>query len=174
MTSRDIEKKRQSDRRYYLLNKEKVNNRSVARRKIMKSYYAEYHKTYDPIYRDKNRIRINKQQRERHSIRRENDICYRMAHSLRSRLYKICRLKWLSKMNGTLEYIWCEKDFLIKYIESKFLEWMSWDNRSEWHIDHIIPLSSFNLAEESEIYKAMNYMNLQPLWASDNIKKSNR
>lgn len=114
------------------------------------------------------------QQRIRHANRYKLDLWYKLAHSLRARLYKICNLKWCSKKNRTLEYVWCTKEFLVKYIESKFLEWMSWENRSDWHIDHIIPISSFNLEIESEIHKAMNFTNLQPLWATDNIKKSNR
>jgi hypothetical protein len=49
---------------------------------------------------------------------------------------------------------------------------MSWENRDEWHIDHIIPLSSAN--SEEELYKLCHYTNLQPLWAEENIKKSNK
>jgi hypothetical protein len=49
---------------------------------------------------------------------------------------------------------------------------MSWDNYGKWHIDHIIPLSSAN--NEDEVYKLCHHTNLQPLWAEDNLKKSNK
>jgi hypothetical protein len=49
---------------------------------------------------------------------------------------------------------------------------MSWENRSEWHIDHIVPLSSAK--SEAEIIFLNHYSNLQPLWAKDNIQKSNK
>ena len=65
-----------------------------------------------------------------------------------------------------------KKQILKEHLELQFVDGMSWDNRSEWHIDHIIPLSSAKTDEE--IYKLCHYTNLQPLWAEDNLKKSNK
>lgn len=48
---------------------------------------------------------------------------------------------------------------------------MSWDNRSKWHVDHIIPIS---LAQnKEEVILLSHYLNLRPMWAKDNIVKSN-
>jgi len=44
----------------------------------------------------------------------------------------------------------------------------------EWHIDHIRPCSSFNFINEEEQKACFHYSNLQPLWAEDNIKKSDK
>jgi len=60
-------------------------------------------------------------------------------------------------------------DELNIYLEQKFKNNMSWENYGEWHIDHIIPLSSAKT--EKEIYELCHYTNLQPLWAEDNLKK---
>lgn len=49
---------------------------------------------------------------------------------------------------------------------------MTWENRNEWHIDHITPLSSAKT--EEELYKLCHYTNLQPLWAEENLKKGNK
>ncbi len=59
-----------------------------------------------------------------------------------------------------------------KYIEDKFIEGMSFENHGEWHLDHIIPLSSVNT--EEEVIKLNHYTNFQPLWSKDNLKKGNK
>jgi hypothetical protein len=50
---------------------------------------------------------------------------------------------------------------------------MTWQNYgSAWHIDHILPLSSYDLADPNQQREAFHYTNLQPLWAHDNMAKS--
>ena len=41
-------------------------------------------------------------------------------------------------------------------------------------LDHIKPVSSFNLNNEDELQECFNYKNLQPLWREDNRRKSNK
>ena len=68
----------------------------------------------------------------------------------------------------------CELSFLKKHIESKFTEKMTWNNHGEWHIDHIIPCSSFDLRNPIEQKICFNWRNLQPMWATENLEKSNK
>ena len=49
---------------------------------------------------------------------------------------------------------------------------MDWDNASKWHIDHIIPISAFDLADPLEQRMAFHYTNVQPMWAAANLRKS--
>lgn len=76
-------------------------------------------------------------------------------------------------INGKV-YIGSSVDQLRQHLESKFVEGMGWNNRQLWHIDHTIPLSSFNLSDPVQLARACHYTNLQPLWARDNIIKSDR
>lgn len=85
------------------------------------------------------------------------------------------RLSHLLKANGRSKrverYLGCTIDQLRKHIEDQFSEGMSWDNRSQWHIDHIIPVCRFDHNKEREIMKCWHYSNLRPLWAHLNLKK---
>jgi hypothetical protein len=64
---------------------------------------------------------------------------------------------------------------LKKHLEGLFTEGMSWENYGKWHIDHIIPISSFTITNVNcgDFKTCWSLNNLQPLWAMDNIKKSN-
>ena len=65
---------------------------------------------------------------------------------------------------------------LVRHIESQFTDGMSWDNRGEWHIDHIRPVVSFNFDSTGhpDFKKCWALNNLQPLWAKDNMSKNDK
>ena len=73
------------------------------------------------------------------------------------------------KTNEVLGYSALE---LKEHIEKQFIDGMSWDNWGEWHIDHIKPVSKFDKSEKISIINSLD--NLQPLWAKDNLTKSNK
>jgi hypothetical protein len=64
---------------------------------------------------------------------------------------------------------------LKKHLESKFENGMNWIefNAGNIHIDHIKPQSMFNLQNINEVKECWSLKNLQPLWAEDNLIKSN-
>ena len=108
--------------------------------------------------------------------RRKTDIHFRLRGVLSSRLRKAMKNNGTKKSKKTIELIGCSIIFLKSYLESKFKYGMNWENYGiyGWHIDHIIPCSSFNLAIEKEQKRCFHYTNLQPLWAKDNLSKSNK
>lgn len=91
---------------------------------------------------------------------------------LRHRLRRF--IKGAPSQQGFSELVGCSYLELRKLIESKFTEGMTWKNWSVngWHIDHIKPLSKFDLTGLEQLKEACSYKNLQPLWAKDNLKKS--
>lgn len=76
---------------------------------------------------------------------------------------------WESLVGYTLED-------LKRHLENQFKDGMSWENYGKWHIDHIKPKSSFKFqsTENEEFKRCWSLDNLQPLWAKDNLIKSNK
>lgn len=117
----------------------------------------------------------NKHKRCAYQSRRyRDDVQRRMACVLRSRLSHA--VKRSIKSGSAVRDLGCSMDEFIKYIESKFLDGMSWSNygHKTWHIDHVVPLSSFDLADPDQLKKACHYTNLQPMWAADNLSKGSK
>ncbi len=93
-----------------------------------------------------------------------------MKCNLRSRTSKAFKAKGYSKNTKTQKMLGVDWEVCKAHIERQFTKGMNWDNYGEWHIDHIIPLASAN--NEKELMKLCYYRNLQPLWAEDNLNKS--
>jgi hypothetical protein len=112
--------------------------------------------------------------RKKEHIRLQTDVQYRLAKTLRSRLGKL--IKGQCKTASAVRDLGCSIPELILYIESKFNPGMTWDNWSftGWHIDHIMPLCSFDLTDREQLLRAIHYTNLQPLWALENLAKNGR
>lgn len=106
-----------------------------------------------------------------------NDPRYKRECKLRIRLRNLVKNNISGKTykgNSYNKFIGCTVNQLVKYLESKFTENMSWKNHGEWHIDHIEPCTIFNLLDEKEQQRCFHYTNLQPLWGIDNIKKGKK
>lgn len=124
----------------------------------MKIYYRN-----NPTKRTK---RTKEQGRERY---RKNKVNYNFSRQIRKSLNGSKNgSSWESLVNYNLLD-------LKNHLESLFLDGMSWDNYGKWHIDHIIPQDSFNITSSKciDFKKCWSLSNLQPLWAKDNILKSN-
>lgn len=67
-------------------------------------------------------------------------------------------------------------DVLKDHLEKQFLPGMSWENYGAWHIDHIVPLSSFEISsrDDPKLRLAWCLSNLRPIWAKDNLIKNAR
>jgi len=86
--------------------------------------------------------------------------CKHRHKSLATKFYTICRNGLLGKEEIAFEWL-CGNSIINvrKYLEEKFAEKMTWENYGDWHIDHIRPVSSFDLLQNKEIRKCWHYTN---------------
>ena len=123
-------------------------------------------------YYQDNKEKINAQRRPYQRNKRKIDVNYKIAKNLRLRLYHALNHNF--KSGSAVRDLGCSISGLKLHLESKFQPDMTWDNYGEWHIDHIKPLSKFDLTDRDQLLEACHYTNLQPLWAEENLKKGNR
>ena len=99
-----------------------------------------------------------------------NDINFRLAHNLRNRLRKAL-LKQVTRKNDTTEaLLGISYSEFKNYIEFLMSDEMKWNNIE---LDHVRPLSSFDLKDIEQLKEASHYSNIQPLLAKDNRIRSN-
>ncbi len=162
------QKNKNKKAQYRLLNKEKIKQYHHIR-------YLKNTKTilmHNKIWSDANIDKIYQHRR----IRRKLDINYKIGLILRCRLNSA--IKNNKKAGSAVRDLGCSIDFFKKHIELQFTEGMGWDNwgrgNNKWHLDHILPLSMWGLTNREQFLVACNYQNYQPLWAKDNLSKSNK
>ena len=141
----------------------------LAQRKI----YYESNRNAE-IERSKRYIKDNQEdvaaRRRRNAARRRStDPLYRVVEALRKRVREA--VKGHCKSARTLQLLGCSVERLREHISKQFKPGMSWENYGKWHIDHIRPCASFNLASGAQQRQCFHYTNLQPLWALENILK---
>lgn len=158
--------------KYHSIQEKKEASRSQARVRYNSNpkKYIEISKAKSIKYRSKILNRLKE--------RNKNDLNFRLKQRIRNRIVKILKLNNYRKKDETLNYLGCSVNQYKDYLQSKFELNMTWDNYGRtvdsWNIDHIIPLSKFDLSKDEEKYKAFNYTNTQPMWASLNSSKGNR
>jgi hypothetical protein len=120
-------------------------------------------------YKKEYRTRRNKLDRERY----RTDNQFKLSLLMAGRLNKI--IKRGARSQQTAEIIGTSHQNFLDWIEFQFAESMNWRNYgSIWQFDHVIPLSSFDLTNEEELRKAMNWMNIRPCLKLKNAQKHNK
>lgn len=154
--------------------KEKNKKRFQEYRQKNPEKFKDYAKKHNNKWRNENRERYLQKKRENNKLAYRNNLQYKLGNLLRTRIWTALKIQGLQKNNSTMELTGCSKEELIEHLESQFSEGMTWENWSlnGWHIDHIRPISSFDLSDPAQVKECFHYSNLQPLWAIDNLKKS--
>lgn len=149
---------------YYQANRERILARIRTDSGRKQAYDREYHRRT----REKNRTRRQAYQRKYRS-----DATRRLAHNLRNRLSKFIRKR--SGRASTEGLLGCTFEEFRCHIETQFLRGMNWKNYgSNWHIDHIIPVTAFDLGNPEHVRRCFHFSNLRPLLARENLRKGNR
>jgi hypothetical protein len=160
----NLDKSKEYHKQYWLENKEKL--------KIYKrDYYLENKKEINSKsykYNLNNKLNRNKREKEK---RKENTL-YRLIGDIRSLIGISIRNKNYNKKSKTYEILGCSYEEFKIHLESQFTEGMTWENKGQWHMDHIYPVS--RATDEDHLIRLNHYTNFQPMWAVDNIKKSNK
>ena len=157
---------KEHNKEYYKKNKDKIKEYY----KKNKDKINENKKEYDKEYYKENKDKIIERQKEYIKNRKLSDPLFKMKCNLRTRTSQAFKNKGYSKNTKTQEMLGVDWEIAKKHIERQFTKGMNWSNQGDWHIDHIIPLSSANT--EERLKKLCHYTNLQPLWAVDNLIKS--
>jgi hypothetical protein len=152
-------------KKYRENNKEKI--------KDINKRHRENNKEYNKKYKNINRKKLS----EKCKIRRQTDSLYKLRGYIRNMINKLLKSKNFRKKSKNEIILGCTYQEFKSYLESKFEDWMNWDNygnpkdgifelNKSWDIDHIIPTAS--AINEEEIIKLNHYTNLQPLCSYTN------
>ena len=104
---------------------------------------------------------------------KKNDIIYKICGNLANRIYEEFKEKNI-KRTLTYSEFFCNYEIFKIHLSNQFKDGITYNNYGNWEVDHILPISSFNLYDIEEAKKCFNYKNLQPLWKEENLKKSNK
>jgi hypothetical protein len=167
-------------KKYYEENKETC----LQRQSDYRAQNYDVVRSRDRKYKENNRVSLRVKQKEYYLANREDrvryageyvrkrlstDPLYRLCHTVRRRISLAIASQGYTKNSRTSDMLGCDWLQLKAHIERGFTDGMNWDNRSKWHIDHIMPLAS--AGSEDELIALCHYKNLQPLWAFDNLSK---
>jgi hypothetical protein len=140
------------------------------RRKMKLDEIGEGNKKCSGCFKIKSSERFRHNRLKCKDCERDEPIC-KFKRNVRSRIY--IALKQNKEMR-TVKYLGCTSseylEWLLTYDEKYTLE----NRGTEWHIDHVIPLSKFNLEDKEEQLIAFNWRNTMPLAAKENLSKNTK
>jgi hypothetical protein len=125
------------------------------------------------VYSEKNKIKLSLKRKKYINNRLKTDSFLKLKYNIRRRTLLAIEKGQGKKQGSTIELIGCSWEQVQEHLKSTMYGGMTWDDylNGKAHVDHIIPISSFDLTTLEGQKKASHYTNLQLLWAEDNLKK---
>ena len=137
-------------------------------RESVLEYKQQYYQSNKEKIMSRHRVYMRKKRR---------DPAFRFMRNCSLGIYKALKREGSSK-NGEsiLQYLPYTKEELEQHLVSQFTGGMTLDNYGKWHIDHIYPQSKlpYDSMDHPNFQKCWALENLQPLWAKDNMRKSDK
>jgi len=169
---RNIGGKKVADKKWRDSNKEYISNKS-------KTWYEqnkEHRKEYLKEYRENNVDKIRQIKRDYERNRKARDPLYKLISNFRTAIYTVLKESNVDKYGHYFDILQYTPEQLINHLELQFKDTMCWDNYGEWHVDHKLPITHFNISEmgDEEFMRCWSLDNLQPMWGIENIRKSNK
>ena len=136
----------------------------------------EYRKEYYDKWRTENIHKHREYKRKYEKHRKDTDPLYKLISNFRTAIYQVLKENRVDKNQSYFDVLQYTPEQLIVHLEKQFTEGITWENYGEWHVDHKLPISSFNIQKmgDSEFMKCWSLENLQPMWGEENIRKSNK
>lgn len=124
----------------------------------------------DPFVKKQERLARNRYQE---FWKRQFDTEFKIKKNLRIRLNKALRGNF--KESSAWDNVGMSMYEFKKYMSTMFTGDMNWDNYGVvWEIDHIIPMTFFNLTDVKHVKIASHYSNLRPLTNFHNRSKGDK
>jgi len=136
----------------------------------------EHLSKYIKEYRENNVDKIRQIKRDYERNRKARDPIYKLISNFRTAIYTVLKESNVDKYGHYFDILQYTPEQLILHLELQFKDTMSWDNYGEWHVDHKLPITHFNISEmgDEEFMRCWSLDNLQPMWGIENIRKSNK
>jgi hypothetical protein len=169
---RDIGGKKIADKKYREKNKKKLSKKH----KLWYENNKDKWDVYIKEYRENNIDKIRQIKRDYERNRKARDPLYKLISNFRTAIYQVLKESNVEKNGHYFDILGYTPEELINHLEKQFTEGMTWENYGEFHVDHKLPISSFNIKEigDEEFMRCWCLDNLQPMWGEENIRKSNK
>jgi len=119
------------------------------------------------ISKKKHRDRYNERNRQRY----HSDPIFKFMSNQRSRI----AIALNKKQKHTIDYLDCNADEYFQWLQYQFTDEFTFENHGKvWHVDHVIPLSTFDLKNQEQQFLAFNWRNTMPLLINDNLVKNTK
>ena len=145
-------------------------NKCVEKRRIKQEIIGENNKKCSCCDKIKSKENFRHNRLKCKICERDDPLC-KFIRNIRSRIYIALKQQ---KDKHTIEYLGCGSTEYLEWILDNDKSYTLENSGKLWHIDHVIPLSKFDLDDKQQQTIAFNWRNTMPLSVKENLSKNNK